>query len=376
MESFVELVFLAILVLQVVLLPWQSEFNKNQEMNLTARMPSIVSSSTSSNPVRTWYGYQDPWRSVVADDRSGQPEKLSSIGYSKLDYDRAWSSQEWKSEVTAHDRSGQPDKTSWRMVQQVRPHHGETLLDGDAQSVRYGGILRDRSGQLDKINFQEVGDSANFVLGSDAAELVNKVNDQVRKRQKLMSNFAGSGEEHSIIWEIFVAVTMNAATSMGKNFQDHQNSSINTTDLTLKKIFDITSKLVSEQDEINFDNIQWRRNSWKQLSLIGDETVINLQRAKVYVFSDSVLCLGRVNQHPKSNEAWKDRIGWIKTDESCRDSDGIDGEPSEFEWNIFQGFTMLQLCGKVTDLLSRLGETPETFTGRILFLSMFKGHFL
>ena len=31
----------------------------------------------------------------------------------------------------------------------------------------------------------------------------------------------------------------------------------------------------------------------------------------------------------------------------------------------------MQLCGKVTDLLSRIGETPETFTGRILFTSMF-----
>ena len=28
-------------------------------------------------------------------------------------------------------------------------------------------------------------------------------------------------------------------------------------------------------------------NSWRQLSLIGDETVMNLQRTKVYVFSDS-----------------------------------------------------------------------------------------
>ena len=37
----------------------------------------------------------------------------------------------------------------------------------------------------------------------------------------------------------------------------------------------------------------------------------------------------------------------------------------------FPRFTTLQLCGKVTDLLSRLGETPETFTGRILFMSMF-----
>ena len=43
----------------------------------------------------------------------------------------------------------------------------------------------------------------------------------------------------------------------------------------------------------------------------------------------------------------------------------------KFEWNIFPGFDTLQLCGKVTDLLSRLGETPENFTGRILFMSMF-----
>ena len=41
-------------------------------MNLTAKMPSVVSSSTSSNPVRTSYGYQDPGKSVAVDDRSGE----------------------------------------------------------------------------------------------------------------------------------------------------------------------------------------------------------------------------------------------------------------------------------------------------------------
>ena len=258
------------------------------------------------------------------------------------------------------------------MVQQVRPHHGETLLDGAAQSVRYGGILRDRSGQPDNINSQEVADSTNFVMGSDAAEFVSRVNDQVRKRQKRTSNVAGAGEEHSIIWRMFMVVTMNAATFMGKNFQDNQNSIMNTTDLTLKKLFDISAKLVGEQEEINnVDKIHWERHSWKHLSLIGDETVTNLQRSKVYVFSDSVLCLGRVHQHPKSNEAWKDRIGWITSSQSYRDYDGINGEPTEFEWNIVPGFTTLRLCGKVTDLLSRLRETPETFTGRISFMSMF-----
>ena len=145
-------------------------------------------------------------------------------------------------------------------------------------------------------------------MGSDAAEFVNKVKDQVRSRQKRMSNVADSGEEHSIIWGMFMAATMNAATFMGKNFSTIQNFIMNSRDLTLKQMFGITEKLVGEQEEINnLDNIHWGKNSWRQLSLIGDETVINLQRTKVYVFSDSVLYLGKIHQHPESNEAWKKR---------------------------------------------------------------------
>ena len=72
--------------------------------------------------------------------------------YSKLDYDRAWSSQEWKGEVTAHDRSRKPEENSWNAVQQICPHHGDALLDGNVQSVRYGETLRDRSGRLDNSN--------------------------------------------------------------------------------------------------------------------------------------------------------------------------------------------------------------------------------
>ena len=95
-------------------------------------------------------------------------------------------------------------------------------------------------------------------MGSDAAEFVNKVKDQVRKRQKRMSNVEDSGEEYSIIWRMFMVATMHAATFMGMNFMDIQNSIMNSTDFTLKKMFDITLKLVSEQEEINnVDNIQW-----------------------------------------------------------------------------------------------------------------------
>ena len=43
----------------------------------------------------------------------------------------------------------------------------------------------------------------------------------------------------------------------------------------------------------------------------------------------------------------------------------------EFEWNIFPGFNTLQLSEEVKRLLLRLDETPENFTGRIIFMSMF-----
>ena len=47
-----------------------------------------------------------------------------------------------------------------------------------------------------------------------------------------------------------MAVTMESATFMGQNFQDNQNPIVNTADLTLKQMFDISAKLVAEQDEI------------------------------------------------------------------------------------------------------------------------------
>ena len=86
-------------------------------------------------------------------------------------------------------------------------------------------------------------------------------------------------------------------------------------------MFDISEKLVGEQEEINnVDKIYWKNHSWKQLSLIGDETVFNLQRTKVYVFSDSVLCFGKIHQHPDSNEAWKKRSRLTKATETMTES--------------------------------------------------------
>ena len=61
----------------------------------------------------------------------------------------------------------------------------------------------------------------------------------------------------------------------------------------------------------------------------------------------SLLCLGKIHENPQSNIAWEDRLEWFKSSPEYRSSDRIDGEPMEFEWNIFPGFNTLQLSQEV-----------------------------
>ena len=169
-----------------------------------------------------------------------------------------------------------------------------------------------------------------------------------------------------------MSVTLESAVFMGKNYLDNCHSITNTKDLTLKQMFDISTRLVSEQDEISgLETIGWENHSWKYMSLIGDERVINLQREKVYVFSDSVLCLSKIHENP--NRTMHGKTDWDGSNHLrfTEIFDRIDGEPMEFEWNIFPGFNTLQLSEEVKFLLLGLGETPENFTGRIIFMSIF-----
>ena len=191
-------------------------------INLIARAPSHVSSSTSARPEKRSYGSRDS-RSTIAEkeERSGRPdigidrkkdsdhyyhgqfmESFSSASFSKWDGDRAWSSQEWNTDSEMYERSGRPDETSWRATREIRPgfSHEEILHDETAQSVLNEVMPRDRPGRPD-IDSQEGAWPQQFDIGNDEAELelsvesrslVNRGNDQVRKRQKRISNVTES----------------------------------------------------------------------------------------------------------------------------------------------------------------------------------------
>ena len=156
--------------------------------------------------------------------------------------------------------------------------------------------------------------------------------------------------------------TLEASVFMGKNYSENLHSIKNTgNNLTLKQMFDISEKLIIEQSGEIFGvfQINSEDSPWKQLSLVNDEEIISLSHAKVYVFSDSVLCLGKVNQNPTSNTAWEEKLSWFKDSPQHRTLDTIDGEPMAFEWNIFTGFTTLQLVDEFSKIHEQ-NERPST----------------
>ena len=73
---------------------------------------------------------------------------------------------------------------------------------------------------------------------------------------------------------------------------------------------------------------------------------------------------------PDIKFCFKRKLIWFKGSPQYRKMDTIDGEPMEFEWNIFPGFTTLQLINEVHEFVIKMGDTSQ-FKGRNIFMSMF-----
>ena len=67
---------------------------------------------------------------------------------------------------------------------------------------------------------------------------------------------------------------------------------------------------------------------WVRSTLLNDK-VVELSTAKVYVFSDSVLCLGGRNaEYPRSVKSWKEKVKLFTQFPECLELDGVDGKSS------------------------------------------------
>ena len=125
---------------------------------------------------------------------------------------------------------------------------------------------------------------------------------------------------------------MKATIHLGENCNDnlviHRNANFE----ALKTLFDITKKLILDQKhEIKrVFTIDGQFTLWMRSSLLHYKA-INLSKAKVHVYSDSFLCLGKMQRHPDAMVNWKDQLQYFQESNEYRESFGIDGEPFEFE---------------------------------------------
>ena len=100
-------------------------------------------------------------------------------------------------------------------------------------------------------------------------------------------------DKSSLIWGIFMTSSLHAANFLGKYYSENLHSTRNTGQKpTVQKLFDVTQTLIREQElEISGVSAQsWSCSKWEKLHLANDKEVIQLTKAKVYVFTDSVLC--------------------------------------------------------------------------------------
>ena len=72
-------------------------------------------------------------------------------------------------------------------------------------------------------------------------------------------------------------------------------------------------------------------------SFLLHDKVIKLSKAEVHIYSDSVLCLGNMHRHPDAMVKWEEQLQYFQNSNEYRELFGIDGEPFEFEWNMFPG---------------------------------------
>ena len=69
-----------------------------------------------------------------------------------------------------------------------------------------------------------------------------------------------------------------------------------------------------------------------------------------------------MHQHPEATGAWKKKVEWFTETPQNPELDRIDGEPIEFEWNIFQGFTSFQILAKIQKMMDEsFPQTHDSF---------------
>ena len=86
-------------------------------------------------------------------------------------------------------------------------------------------------------------------------------------------------------------------------------------------------------DILNVKAIDCRSLCWARSTLAHDQ-VVRWSTAKVRVYSDSELCLGKMSSGEEAKARWSSQVKEFQVYSPVEEFPGIDGVAIEFEWNI------------------------------------------
>ena len=307
----------AISALQLAPLQWQNELNKDQEKNV-------------SQPNR------DPWYWEICCGRRSIGETWETVT-TRLFKRGLWLILVF-SRVEKWSCGARSIRETWvNFLEYIAKSWPSSWRTSSRRKCAFRKVRREDSLS---VHHQEQAYSENFVMGSDAAEFVNKVKDQVRNRQKRMSNVAESGEEHSIIWWMFI-YNVKCGDIHGKEFLNYSK--------VLSRIMKISRWNKCSISQRNWWTIRKKSMVWTKFS--GKSILWHVCHWLVMKQSSpthkSLCLLGFYVVSREGSSTSRIQLGRTvlqgSNPEEAAEIMMLSMEPTEFEWNIFPSFTTLQL---------------------------------
>ena len=208
----------------------------------------------------------------------------------------------------------------------------------------------------------------NMTIFPNNVDTLEKVDSNLR--QKLGRQPNGDMLEidvNMMIWGMFMSATMKAAVHLGPTYKEHLSTTKNMDFDQIKHLFDTSRKLIMDQDQemYGIPMIDGNTIPWVRSSLLNDRAV-ELSTAKVYVFSDSVLCPGGRDYWIPTNSEVLERenqsiVNWTVLIENQSCSSG----------NFSKETARCSYFKKSEKTMEANTIRPEEFEDRIIFMSMY-----
>ena len=108
-----------------------------------------------------------------------------------------------------------------------------------------------------------------------------------------------------LLWGLFITSSMTAAIHVGPNYTENLEVYKNTNFEEIQNLFGITQKLILDHPE--------------EILNVKHDQVIKWTKAKVLVYSNSVLCLGKLSDHSEANQRWEGQVADFQLPASYED---------------------------------------------------------